>query len=164
MISKGMNAMPALLKILVLLAIFLLASNANAFTSLSPVAGSQVQENHFKQFETVNGIDTSYMFEAVNGVNTKQFEAVNGINTSYTFEAVNGVNAKQFETVHGVSRVLVKYIVTKQVTFNDKRDDEIQSKSSVECNSRPNEWRMPDKIDLDSSGLRRFAWSAVASR
>jgi hypothetical protein len=41
-----MNAMPALLKILVLLEIFLLASNANAFTSLSPVAGSQVQENH----------------------------------------------------------------------------------------------------------------------
>ncbi len=87
-----MNAMPALLKILVLLAIFLLASNANAFTSLSPVAGSQVQENHFKQFETVNSINTSYTFEAVNGVNAKQFEAFNGINTSYTFEAVNGVN------------------------------------------------------------------------
>jgi hypothetical protein len=41
-----MNAMPALLKFLVLLAIFLLASNANAFTNLSPVAGSQVKENH----------------------------------------------------------------------------------------------------------------------
>ncbi len=52
-----MNAIPALLKILVVLAIFLSASNANAFTSLSLVAGSQVQENHFKQFETVNGIN-----------------------------------------------------------------------------------------------------------
>jgi hypothetical protein len=41
---KGMNAMPALLKFVVLLAIFLLASNTNAFTSLSPVAGSQVQD------------------------------------------------------------------------------------------------------------------------
>jgi hypothetical protein len=41
-----MNAMPALLKFLVLLALFLLVSHANAFTSLSPVAGSQVQENH----------------------------------------------------------------------------------------------------------------------
>jgi hypothetical protein len=41
-----MNAMLALLKFLVLLAIFLLASNANAFTSLSPIAGSLVQENH----------------------------------------------------------------------------------------------------------------------
>jgi hypothetical protein len=44
--KKGMNAMPALLKFLVLLPIILLASNANAFTSLSPVVGSQVQENH----------------------------------------------------------------------------------------------------------------------
>ncbi len=45
-----MKAIPALLKFLVLLAIFLLASNANAFTSLSPVAGNQVQENQWFQF------------------------------------------------------------------------------------------------------------------
>jgi hypothetical protein len=48
---KRMNTMPALLKFLLLLAIFLSASNANAFTSLSPVAGNQVQENHLIQFE-----------------------------------------------------------------------------------------------------------------
>ncbi len=42
--------MPALLKFLVLLAIFLLESNANAFTSSSPVAGNQVQENQWFQF------------------------------------------------------------------------------------------------------------------
>jgi hypothetical protein len=40
MISKGMNVMPALSKFLVLLALILLASHANAFTSLSSVAGS----------------------------------------------------------------------------------------------------------------------------
>jgi hypothetical protein len=45
-----MNAMPALLKFLVLIAIFLSASNANAFTSPSPVAGNQVQENQWFQF------------------------------------------------------------------------------------------------------------------
>jgi hypothetical protein len=45
-----MNTMPGLLNFLVLLAIFLLASNANAFTSLSPVAGNQVQENQWFQF------------------------------------------------------------------------------------------------------------------
>ena len=44
--------------------------------------------------------------------NAKPFEAVNGINTSYMFEAVNGVNAKPFETVNGVSHVHEKYIVT----------------------------------------------------
>ncbi len=49
--SKIMNAIPALLKFLVLIAFFLLASNANAFTSLSPVAGNQVQEKHWFQFE-----------------------------------------------------------------------------------------------------------------
>jgi len=43
--------MPALLKFLVLLAIFLSASNANAFTSLSPVAGNQVRVNHLIRFQ-----------------------------------------------------------------------------------------------------------------
>jgi hypothetical protein len=37
-------------KLLVLIAIFLSASNANAFTHLSPVSGNQVQENHWFQF------------------------------------------------------------------------------------------------------------------
>jgi hypothetical protein len=42
--------MTALSKFWVLLAIFLLESNANAFTSLSPVAGNQVQKNHWFRF------------------------------------------------------------------------------------------------------------------
>jgi hypothetical protein len=45
-----MNAMPALLKFLVLIAIFLSASHANAFISLSPVAGNQVQVKQYFQF------------------------------------------------------------------------------------------------------------------
>jgi hypothetical protein len=49
--SKIMNVIPALLKSLVLIAIFLLSSNANAFTSLSPVVGNQVQEMHWFYFE-----------------------------------------------------------------------------------------------------------------
>ncbi len=49
--SKIMNAIPALLKFLVLIAIFLLASNANVFTSLNPVAGNQVQKKQWFQFE-----------------------------------------------------------------------------------------------------------------
>jgi hypothetical protein len=51
-----------------------------------------------------------------------------------------------------------------RVTFSDKRDYEIQSESPAQCNSRPNEWRMPEKINLDSSGLRRSDRSAVLSR
>jgi len=48
---KRLNAMPALLKFLVLLAIFLSASYAHAFTSLSPVAGNQARANHLIRFE-----------------------------------------------------------------------------------------------------------------
>jgi hypothetical protein len=51
MISKGLNAMPALSKFLVLLALFLLESLANAFTSLSSVAGNQVLVNHLTQLQ-----------------------------------------------------------------------------------------------------------------
>jgi hypothetical protein len=43
---KRLNAMTALLKFLVLLALFLLASHANVFTSLSSVAGNQIRVNH----------------------------------------------------------------------------------------------------------------------
>jgi len=92
-----------------------------------------------------------------------KFENVNGINTSYMFEAVNGVNTKPFETVNSVSNVHDKYIVTNQVTFSDERENEIQSENAT-SNSQPNEWRMPVKINLDSSGLKRSARSAVLSR
>jgi hypothetical protein len=52
MISKGMNAMSALSKFLVLLmALILLASHANAFTSLSSVAGNQVRINHLTRLQ-----------------------------------------------------------------------------------------------------------------
>ncbi len=43
--------MTALSKLLVLITIFLLASHASAFTSMIPVAGNQVQEKHWFQFE-----------------------------------------------------------------------------------------------------------------
>ena len=36
--------------------------------------------------------------------------------------------------------------------------------SPVECNTRPNEWQMPTQVNLDTSGLRRSARSAVLSR
>ena len=69
-----------------------------------------------------------------------------------------------FEAVNGVSHVHVKDIVNKQEMFSDNLDYEIHNKSPVECNSQLNKWRVPDKINLDSSGLRLSAWSAVLSR
>ena len=49
--SKRLNAMLALLKFLFLLAIFLSASNANALTCLSSIAGNQVRVNHLIRFQ-----------------------------------------------------------------------------------------------------------------
>ncbi len=49
--SKRLDAMAAFTKLLVLIAIFLSTSHANAFTSMSPVPGNQVQEKHWFQFE-----------------------------------------------------------------------------------------------------------------
>jgi hypothetical protein len=46
-----MNAMPALSKYLVLLALFFLASHANSLTSLSLVAGNQVRVIHLIQLQ-----------------------------------------------------------------------------------------------------------------
>ena len=51
MIDKGLNAMPALSKFLVLLALVLSACHANVFTSLSSEAGNQVQINHLTQLQ-----------------------------------------------------------------------------------------------------------------
>jgi hypothetical protein len=61
------------------------------------------------------------------------------------------------ESPHDATRV-------NRVTFSDERDNEIHSKSPVECNTRQNEWQMPNQINLDTSGLRRSARSAVLSR
>jgi len=48
---KGFNAMSALLKFLVPLAIFLLASHSNVFINLSSVAGNQVGVNHLTRLQ-----------------------------------------------------------------------------------------------------------------
>jgi hypothetical protein len=48
--SKRLDAVATFTKLLVLIAIFLSASHANAFTSMSPVAGNQVQENQWFKF------------------------------------------------------------------------------------------------------------------
>ena len=127
--SKRLDAMAAFTKLLVLIAIFLLASNANAFTSLNPVAGSQVQENHLIQFEAVNGINTSYMFEAVNGVNARPFEAVSGLSHVHVKDIVNNqagasqptvAKTSDGDEVNDMINAHDKQIVTGQVTISDE--------------------------------------------
>ncbi len=131
-----MNAMPALLMFLVLIAIFLLASYANAFSSPSPVAGNQVQEYQWFQFiEPMSKPTNEPTFEP-----TKQTELPN-ILTSDTSETSNPTinqdreSEEHSETVSNVESPHDTIRVSKRVTFSDERDDEIQSKNHVECNS-----------------------------
>jgi len=49
--SNGLNAMPALSKFLVLLALILSASHVNVSISLSSVAGNQVRINHLTRLQ-----------------------------------------------------------------------------------------------------------------
>jgi hypothetical protein len=48
-----------------------------------------------------------------------------------------------------------KNTATKRVAFsNQGQDNEIQSNSPDSSTTQPDEWRMQDNIDLDSSGLQ----------
>jgi hypothetical protein len=58
-----------------------------------------------------------------------------------------------------------KNTVTKRVMLSDQgQDNEIQSDSPDSYTTQPDEWRMPDNINLDSSGLQRSTCSAVLGR
>jgi hypothetical protein len=72
--TKRVEAMPALSKFLVLLAIFLLARHANAFTCLSPIARNQVQGNHFIQFEEPMSNPTNEPIREPNGEPIKRMD------------------------------------------------------------------------------------------
>ncbi len=47
-------------------------------------------------------------------------------------------------------------IVIGQVTFSDWQDSEIQSMCLDESKPWPNEWQMPDKINLDSTSFKKI--------
>ncbi len=153
--------MTALSKFLVLLVIFLSTSLGDAFLN-------HAQLNHLIRFEesmskpTVEPTKQTTSKQRKYSLSEKQDAELPSKITVSTTQFTSDTSYA-FEAVHGMSHVHVKYIVTNRVTFSDKRDDEIQSKSPVESNSRPNEWQMSDKINLDSSGLRRSARSVVLS-
>ena len=202
--------MPALLKFLVPLAIFLSGSYAHAFTSLSPVPGNQARVNHLIRFEepmsnptnepirepTCEPTNDSMVNDQTTDQRLEDAELPNILSpkrgkyslsqkldaelpskiaisisqitsdTSYKFEAVNNVDSPHdytrvtnVDSPHDDTRV-----TNKRVTFSDERDNEIHSVCPITSNSRPKEWRMPDKINLDFSGLRRSARLAVLSR
>jgi hypothetical protein len=81
----------------VLLALFLLASHANALTSFSLVAGDQVRVIHLIQLQQPmsnpkNEPSSKPVGQPTNDQTTNEVKPSSTSNTSYTFEAVNGVS------------------------------------------------------------------------
>jgi len=133
---KRLNEMPALLKFLVPSAIFLLASNANAFTSLSSVAGNQTTNQRLEWNAELPDILSQKRGKY--SLSQKQdAELPNKITISTT--QVTSNTSYKFEAVYGVNHDHDKSIVNKRVMFSDERDNEIQSESAT-SNSQPNEW------------------------
>ncbi len=151
--TNRIEAMLALSKYLVLLPLFLLASHANALTSLSSVAGDQVWVVHLIQLQQpmrdpMNEPSSEPICKPTNDQTTNEVKPSSSSNTSYTFKAVNGmshVHVKYIvnnwadtsqptvaktsygDEVDGVINAHDKHIGTGWVTISDKRDSEIWS-------------------------------------
>jgi hypothetical protein len=73
--SKILDARVVFAQLLMLIAIFLLASYANAFLNLNQVAGNQIQLNHLIQFKETNKQKSEANFDPIinlNGQTTNQ--------------------------------------------------------------------------------------------
>ncbi len=128
-------------KLLVLIAIFLLASNANAFTSLSSVAGTQVRINHRVQLEEPMNKPTKIP-------NRKP-------KCEPTTDQMNDQRTKQLKLV----ALLPVYQSSKLVMYCDKgKDDEILSKLHNSSNTQLN-WHGPKPIGMGQN-KRSFKASA----
>ncbi len=168
--------MTALSKFLVLLVIFLLANLGDTFMNLSSAAGNLVPLNLWIWFVEPMSKPT----KEPTGKPTKRTELPNILTSkrgkysllekqdaelpskiTVSITPFSSDTFYTFEAVHGVSHVHVKYIVTGQMTFSDGWDNEIQSICPDESLPWPNEWQMPDKINLNSSGLRQSTWTEV---
>jgi hypothetical protein len=109
--------MTALSMFLVLLAIFLSASYANAFTSLSLVAGSQVWVNHLIRLQQSMSNPTNEPSRKPICKPTKQL---------------------------GQDALLLGNLSSKRVMFsNQGQDNEIQSNSTDSSNTQPSHWQGP---------------------
>jgi len=144
MISKGLNAMPALSKFLVLLALVLFARHANEFTSLSSVAGDQVQVNHLTQLQQPISDPTNEPSREPICEPTKQMEldAVHPNNLSHINNAVLSNHSNQQESLADQPGI----------------DEEINYPIAASDSSQPT------PINLDSSGLRRSSRTEVLNR
>jgi hypothetical protein len=167
---KGLNCNDSPFQVLGAFGNLSLENLGDAFMNLSSATGNLVLVYHWIQFVELISKPTkeptgkpTKRTELPNILTSKQgkyslsekqdAELPSKITVSITQFSSN--TSCTFEAVHGVSHVHVKYIMTSWVTFSDGRDNEIQSMCPDESLPQPNEWQMPDKINLDSSGLQQ---------
>jgi hypothetical protein len=124
--------MPALLKFLVLLALFLSASNANAFTSLSSVAGKQVRVNHL-----------TWLHQAMSDpTNEPSHEPIREPTKRLGHDALLPVNlSSKGGLCHDNKSEWVMF-------SNQGQDNEIQSNSTDSSNTQPSNWQGPKQRSL----------------
>ncbi len=136
--------MPALLMFLVLLALVLLISHSNAFTSLSSVAGNQVRVNHLTQLQQLISDPTNEPSREPICEPTKRMDldAVLLNNLSQINNAVLSNHSNQRESLADQPGI----------------DEEINYPIAVSNSSQPT------PINLDFSGLRCSSRTEVLSR
>ncbi len=144
MISKGLNAMPALSKFLVLLALVLWTSHSNAFTSLSSVAGNQVRVNHLTWLQQLMSDPTNEPSREPICEPTKRMDldAVLLNNLSKINNAVLSNHSNQWESLANQPGI----------------DEEINYPIAASDSSQPT------PINLDSSGLHCSSRTKVLNR
>jgi hypothetical protein len=138
---KRMNAMPALLKFLVLLALVLSASHANTFTSLSLVAGDQVRVNHLTRLQQ----------SMSDSMNEPSREPIHKPTKRLGQDALLPVNlSSKGGLCHNKN--------SEQVMFsNQGQDNEIQSDSTDSSNTQPSNWQGTKQRSLVISARVPFA-------
>ena len=144
MIGKGLNAMSALSKFLVLLALVLSASHANVFTSLSSVAGNQVWINHLTRLKQPISDPT----------NKPRREPIREPTKRMDLDAVLSNNLSQ------INNAVLSNHSNQQESLADQPgiDEEINYPIAASDSSQPK------PINLESSGLRRSSRTEVLAR
>jgi hypothetical protein len=106
--------MKALSKFLVLLAIFLLAGCANAFLSLSQVAGNQVQVNSLILCEESNIQNCKLNWEPTNDQTTNEVQPSSSTVTSETLNPTINQDCEGEEHSDAVSNVKLPHDTTRE--------------------------------------------------
>jgi hypothetical protein len=168
MIIKILNAMPALLKFLVLLAIFLSASHSNAFVSLSSAAGNQVRVNHLTRLQQPMSDPTNEPSREPISKPTKRIDLDAVLPNNLSSKKTRVVYSEPKQDAELPSKIIDSTNTqtcglchdknSERVMFsNQGQDNEIQSDSTDSSNTQPSNWQGPKQRSLVISARVPFA-------